>query len=305
MKTPLITVLTPSYNRRNTLPALYESLCNQRKFDFEWMIIDDGSQDGTNLLIQNYIDSHPPFEIRYIWKENGGKASATNWALSKIRTEFIYFMDSDDYLPSNAIEELIPYLLEIRNDEHILGVTGLRIHKDGTPIGDVIPDSPLDVSYLDFRVKCKAHGDYAETAKTKIIRRYPFPLYKGEKFCTEALVWNRMAQTYKSRYINVPLRVAEYLSGGLTDTYSLIMRQSPNGSLLYYKELFYYPIPTIDRLRALYDYWSFYIKIDKSTCFLHKEVLATPIMKLYGVVLPFWWIYRKVKRSVKKISRYK
>lgn len=294
MEIPLITVFTPSYNRKKTLPALYRSLCNQSCFNFEWMIVDDGSQDGTDILIQSYIDSNPPFQIHYIWKENGGKASAINLGVSKIQSEFIYFMDSDDYLPSNAIKEVIPYLEDIRKNDNILGVTGMRIHKDGTPIGSLIPNTPFETNSLDFRVRYKARGDYAEIVKTNVIRYYPFPIFKGEKFCTEALVFNRMAQVYKSRYINCPLRVTEYLSGGLTDSYVSIMQQSPNSSLLYYKELFYYPVPIIEKLGALYHYWNFYRNTNKS--FLEDEVLSTLLMRFcFLVIYPAKWVYKKIK----------
>ena len=68
---PLITIYTPTYNRKNLLPRLYDSLCNQTCKEFVWLVVDDGSTDGSETLINQWkLDS--PFQIQYIYKENGG-----------------------------------------------------------------------------------------------------------------------------------------------------------------------------------------------------------------------------------------
>ena len=69
-----ITVFTPTYNRAYALPHLYETLQEQTFRDFEWLIVDDGSSDNTEELIQSWInDARLP--IRYIKTPNGGKHS--------------------------------------------------------------------------------------------------------------------------------------------------------------------------------------------------------------------------------------
>lgn len=71
---PVLTVLTPTYNRAKYLPKCYESLCSQTKSDFEWLIIDDGSTDDTEKVVNAWIsDCHRRFDIVYVKKENGGK----------------------------------------------------------------------------------------------------------------------------------------------------------------------------------------------------------------------------------------
>ena len=78
MKT--ITVITPTYNRCNTLHRVYNSLISQTYKDFEWLVIDDGSTDDTKELIQNYI-KQDKIDIRYYFQENQGKHMALSYAI--------------------------------------------------------------------------------------------------------------------------------------------------------------------------------------------------------------------------------
>lgn len=290
----MITVLTPAYNRAHTLPQLYNSLCKQTCHDFEWFIVDDGSIDCTKELIRNYQNSYQFFPIHYVFQENSGKAMAINKAVTLIQTEYVYFMDSDDYLPVDSIAKLFPYLEEIKNDSRFSGVTGLRVNTDGVPIGSYIPVPILDTDSLSFRVKYKALGDYAEVIKTSVLREFPFPKFEGEKFCTEAVILNRIAKKYITRYVNCPLRVTEYLPGGLTDTYERIMLESPNASLLYFKELFYSNIPLKIRISSILSYGNIYRRCKKKN--LYNVVQPTCIMRvLYPMVSCLYKIYNMLK----------
>ena len=98
----LITVFTPTYNRENTLRRCYESLIMQTSKNFVWQIIDDGSSDGTEELIHNFI-ADEKIEIMYIKKQNGGKVSAINKSLEITKTELWICLDSDDYFFPDAI----------------------------------------------------------------------------------------------------------------------------------------------------------------------------------------------------------
>lgn len=65
----LITIITPTYNRAKHLPTLFNSLLNQKKYNFDWLIIDDGSNDETALVISTFVTHN--FKINYLKKENG------------------------------------------------------------------------------------------------------------------------------------------------------------------------------------------------------------------------------------------
>lgn len=67
----ILTIYTPTYNRKHLLPRLYESLKNQTNLDFRWLIIDDGSEDDTRSLVSDFINKGD-IDIEYHYKENGG-----------------------------------------------------------------------------------------------------------------------------------------------------------------------------------------------------------------------------------------
>src|SRR5664279_2579110 len=92
---PLFTLFTATFNRKILLSRAYESVKKQTLRDFEWVIIDDGSTDGTGEMVKQW-QAEADFPLIYKWQPNGGKHTAFN-ALSKIaRGEFIVSLDSDD-----------------------------------------------------------------------------------------------------------------------------------------------------------------------------------------------------------------
>ena len=94
---PLITVITPTYNRGGFIIECLQSVIDQDYGKIEHIIVDDGSLDGTRELLQPYIDDGV---IDYYYQENRGQGAARNFALSKARGEFICFLDSDNlWLP--------------------------------------------------------------------------------------------------------------------------------------------------------------------------------------------------------------
>src|SRR5690606_8327144 len=100
----MITIFTATYNRAYTLPTLYNSLLRQINFDFEWLIIDDGSTDNTEKLVKDWSTRNNPFKIRYIKNRNGGKPRAINKAVELANTPYLFILDSDDYLTDDAVE---------------------------------------------------------------------------------------------------------------------------------------------------------------------------------------------------------
>ena len=76
-----VTVFTPTYNRAYILENLYRSLQRQSCTDFEWLIVDDGSSDDTQALVESWQAEENPFPIRYVYQENGGKCRAINRGL--------------------------------------------------------------------------------------------------------------------------------------------------------------------------------------------------------------------------------
>ena len=255
----LFTIFTPTYNRAYILSRLYESLKRQKYHDFEWLIIDDGSTDDTEVLV-NKLKKEEIINIKYYKQQNKGKHIAINKGASLAEGELFFIVDSDDILTDDALSTVAHEYQNISEDDSFCGVCACRCHSDGSKIGTPLSFDFLDTSALDFRMKYRYNGDMAEVVKTKIIREYPFPHFIGELFCPEALIWYRISGDYKFRFLNKKIYVTEYLSDGLTSKIIRLRHQSPKASMMYYAELFHYKIPLHQRLKAAINYWRFAVK---------------------------------------------
>ncbi len=185
-----ITVFTPTYNRAYTLERLYRSLQRQRFTDFEWLVVDDGSQDDTQALVTGWSGAGDAFPIRYFRQENGGKCRAINRGLALAQGELFFTVDSDDYLTDDALEKVTLWESQLPKDEKYCGFAGNL----GTA-PDVTPNRPLPGAYLDgtaFDRYAAVEGERASIFYTQVHRKYLYPEFPGAKFMTEAVSWNRM-----------------------------------------------------------------------------------------------------------------
>lgn len=253
----VITIFTPAYNRSAYLYGIYLSLKKQTFLDFEWIIVDDGSTDNTKESVEKILNSNPPFPVRYFFKENGGKHTAINRGVKEAQGELFLILDSDDTLPSNSLQEIISQYKDVADNETICGVSGLMAHHDGTLIGSGYPKECNIASSIEQRYKYDVTGDLIEVFKTSSLREFPFPEIEGERFCSEQVVWFRIAQKYKLKCFNKVVYFRDYLDGGLTDNITKIRMKSPIASMMCYAELNNYDVPFIQKLKAAINYWRF------------------------------------------------
>lgn len=257
----LITILTPTFNRANLLTRLYESLCRQTIYNFEWILIDDGSTDETSSLAKNFLLSNK-FQFKYLYKNNGGKHTAINRGIDVARGEYIFIVDSDDFLPYNSIEIInnkIQHIKSLKNYNTICGICGEKQNIGSTDF-ELSFDKEMICNNLEFRYKYKIKGDKAEVFKTEILRQFKFPEYNNEKFCPEALVWDRISSKYNTFYFPEVVYYCEYQEEGLTARIYQVRRDSPRGTLQYYKELSKNKkVPIYYRLRGTINFYRFKI----------------------------------------------
>lgn len=210
----MISILTPTYNRAYTLERLYLSLVEQTVYDFEWIIIDDGSADCTREIVEKWEKSL--FCITYFFKKNEGKHTAINIGVKMAKGEYIFIVDSDDYLLSDAIKRINEWVDSIKNDQRFAGVSGLRGYTEKKEIGERPKSQYVDCTNLE-RKKYSLRGDKAEVYKRDILLKYPFPVFEGEHFLPEDIVWNAIARDgYLIRWYNEIIYIGEYLPDGLT-----------------------------------------------------------------------------------------
>lgn len=291
-----ITIFTPTYNRANLLPLLFESLKKQIFKDFEWIIVDDGSIDNTlstiDKILRENISTKDSFPIRYFKKENGGKHTAINKGVTEAKGELFLILDSDDSLPKNALSMIIEIYQNCKNKIDCGGVCGIMAHHNGNKIGSGLPREELYTSTLELRHRYNVIGDLLEVFKTSVMKEFPFPEFHGEKFCPEILVWNRIATKYKLLCFNKITYYRDYLEGGLTDKIIEIRMNSPIATIMTYAEMLDYSIPLKVKIKAAINYWRFRFCSDK------KEI---PYIKWFWFFLkPLGWLMHQ--RDLYKIN---
>lgn len=229
-----ITIITPAYNRGKLLDRLYESLLKQTDKRFDWLIVDDGSTDDTKQRVESWLESKE-LRINYIWQENGGKHRALNNGIQEVASDLTFIVDSDDYLPEDAIETILAYHDKYkakRKELRLCGYSFLRCYSNGEVNTAYFPRDEEVATYLEVRINGNIGGDKAEVFYTKALKKYPFPEFPKEKFMPEDTVWMRMSEEYNMVHINKCIYISDYLEGGLTKSGRKMKLKSPKGMAL-------------------------------------------------------------------------
>lgn len=289
-----ITILTPTYNRVHTLNKLYESLCKQTNKNFEWMVIDDGSNDNTEELILKFIEQNK-IKIKYFKKKNGGKHTAINFGLKNIKSEYVFILDSDDFLSNDAIQIMNDYILKYQDNKGIACFSFLKAYTDKTIVGKKHYNNETISNNIDFRYNQGYLGDMAELFKTSILKKYPFPEFAGEKFLSECYVWNNIALKYNTVYINKIIYYCEYLDDGLSKGWFKQVVNSPKGarlnSMLFMNKKFIFKI----RLKNCIEYGVF-------SFLSNSRIMSESKMKFFSIVfyIPCFIISLYLKKKYKE-----
>ena len=278
----MVTVCTPAYNRAYTLPKLYESLRKQTNNDFEWLIVDDGSKDGTENLVKSWIGSDASTKIRYIKKNNGGKHTAVNCGVENAEGTLFFIVDSDDYLKENAIEQIESDFKKLPNGKYA-GVGYNKAFEDSELVGKTFRGDFVDATSLQ-RSRYGIFGDKAEVFFTDVLKKYPFPVFEDEHFLTEAIVWNRIANDgYLIRWINKTIYVCEYREDGLSMNAS--GAKNFRGYTQFIKELIHYnQIQFVEKIKWVGVYASVAdnkgIKVAETSNLLNANICFVILAKL-------------------------
>lgn len=266
----LLTVFTPTYNRAGTLARTYKSLQAQTCKEFVWMIIDDGSTDETKDLVDKWKTSpETTFEIRYIYKQNGGLHTAYNTAIENMDTELSVCIDSDDYMPDNAVR-LIKEKWLSDGSEKYAGITGLDYTLDGKLIGGRLPDQKA-VNLIDITTgKCPVkNGDKKHVVRVDLYKSVaPMKVFKGEKNFNPHYMHYEISKKYDFLVLNEALCIVDYQIDGMTASIFRQYYNSPNSFIEIRKQrLGFQDLTLRDRIRTT-------IHLVSSSILAHK-VLST------------------------------
>ena len=235
---PCFTIFIPTYNRAGLLPRAFASIEAQTFRDFEVVIVDDGSTDDTGRLVADW-KAQVTFPVVYAKQANQGKYAAQNAGVALARGRFFFLLDSDDRLLPDTLERILAHWESIPEGERdrFAGVEGLVQSMDGRrTLSKPYPQSPLDASYLDVRYRMGIGGDKKHAVLTDILRRFPYPIFPGEKHIRDSITWKRMAHEYLLRCVNEPFQQVEYQADGLTSNRFAARMSSPRGFRLFYLE---------------------------------------------------------------------
>ena len=237
---PTLTIFTPAYNRAHTLPRTYESLLAQSCKDFVWLIVDDGSADNTAELVRGWQEKDNGFEIRYIYKENGGMHTAHNTAYENIDTELNVCIDSDDCLAPGAVRRILEKWDRVR-DRGYAGIIGLDADLEGNLIGKGFPEG-LTETTLSGYYAAGGTGDKKLVYRTDVINQYPpYPVFEGERYVALAYKYRLIDQDYQLAVLDAVLCNVEYQPDGHGHSMWKEYVRSPRGFAFWRKVCMMYP----------------------------------------------------------------
>lgn len=252
---PSLTVFTPTYNRAYTLPVCYESLRRQSCKDFVWLIIDDGSSDGTRELVEGWI-SEGAVPIRYQYQDNQGMHGAHNTAYELIDTEINVCIDSDDYMADDAVEKIVTFWKR-HGSSGYAGIVALDASPDGQIIGTKLPEHLESSTLSDLYAKHQVKGDKKLVYRSELTRKCPpYPIFPGEKYCPLSYKYVLIDQECPLLLMNEVLCLVEYLPDGSSMNMIKQYKRNPRGFLFFRKVAMEFAPTYKDRLRESIHYVS-------------------------------------------------
>ena len=233
---PLVSVYTCVYNGERTIHRVFQSL---KKLDYpniEHIIVNDGSSDRTDELVQEYI-RQVPFTVKYHKKENGGKHTAMNVVWDLAEGEFLIQLDADDELLPSAVKFLVDTYYQIPDDirHEYWCVHGRYINQKGGFEGDKYPENINQEHWSVSGPKAQKYGgDKLGLQRRACLSGYRFPEVVGVSHVPESIIWHQVNRLYGTWYTNEILGV-RYIDEGGNLTAKLTTRRQ-FGPRAYYRK---------------------------------------------------------------------
>ncbi len=209
---PKISVIIPTYNRRHLLPFAIQSILDQTYTDFEIIVVDDASTDGTKEVLSRFKDKR----IRYIRHgENRGISAARNTGIHASKGDFVAFLDDDDtHLPGKLMSQL--NIIESSDLNVGLVYVGIQyVDEYGNPIGISLPSKSIWYGL--------SHSDFIG-GQTPLVRKKCFDeigvFDEDLPYFEDRDMWLRLSDKYKFTFVKAPLARIRQHSGRITRNYT-------------------------------------------------------------------------------------
>lgn len=230
-----LTIFTPTYNRAHLLPRLYHSLLRQSSQQFDWLVVDDGSQDNTEALVRQW-QQEQKLTITYIYKENGGLHTGYNTAIANVSTELCMCIDSDDFPPDYAVGHILAHWAKYGSEKYA-GIVGQDFYMSGESVGGELPNVK-SLHFMELKYKYNYRGDVKIIHRTELLKKYaPMPTFVGEKNFNPSYMFVQVDQHHPLLVLNENLCFVDYQPDGMSINTMQQYRNSPN-SFVQFRRLY-------------------------------------------------------------------
>ena len=231
-----IDVFTPTYNRAYCLGNVYDGLVKQTYQNFTWVLIDDGSSDNTQELVKGFIDEGK-IDIIYYRQSNQGRFSAFNTAKQFLKHELVVTVDSDDYLLSDGLKKIYQSWEKLGdNKKYYSGIIAHFETQNGKMLGTEFPDGINSERIYVLYDKYGLKGDKYLCFRNDLLQKYEYPLYNGEKFGGDELVFNWINDEYPMWILREIVAHRDYMPDSITNNLLKNHLLSSNGMADHYNE---------------------------------------------------------------------
>lgn len=278
-----LTIFTPTFNRCHVITKLYDSLEMQSDKDFVWLVVDDGSDDSTNVLFEKW-KKEASFKIEYIWQENSGKSMAHNLGVSKTQTELFTCVDSDDYLSSDAVA-----LIKKVWDSHVEGDVGILTLREVTKKVSEAEEQGIRTTLRNAENTCGIKGDTMLIYKTSVLKKYSFPKFQGEKFVPENYLYDLIDREGKLIFLDKVLYHGDYLQDGYTHNMARVIKNNPRGYLAYIEQRISFDVKLDEKCKDIIRYIAI-SKVAKKARIIRESQYPFLTLLMYPLGLLFYSI---------------
>ncbi len=275
MKKYLLSICIPTFNRKNSLKAMLDSINPNPKV--EVVICDDGSNDNTSELISLYKNR---LNIKYIYQKNSGVSSAISNAYNSATGEYVIKMDSDDLFTKDGLEFILNKINKnFEKEAFLFGVYAIKnkIHSKNIP-----PDA--EINFISVRADFKVKGDLKEVVKKEIVLKYMYRVPVKVKRIPPGLLWYRIAENFGCLSFSKVVAIKNYSESGITSNMYNLKISYPESMVELYELLskseVYKSILFRWRSRLLWSRYSFHNNSMKFQKWWH-----------WFIFIPGWLIY--------------
>lgn len=236
MKEYKFTVFTPCFNGAETIFRVFESMRNQTYDNWEWIIINDGSTDESDKVINDFIQIIGKEKIKYIIQDNKGKHLAWNRAICLATGDFFVPADCDDSFVPETLEFFNEKANELRGEEFGRSdLSGISVCCFDPQTGDIIgtsyPEDGIISDDIELKYRFQVKGEKWGCVRVDLLKRRLFPEIKSKFYCEDYLWYYFPLVGYRKANYNKKIRAYYYEPKSLTN--NLDFRLSPDMAAMF------------------------------------------------------------------------